>query len=303
MIVSGKSQIAPPGFESYFGRIVVIKIGGELMADPKVARELANDIVLLKSLDINPVVIHGGGPQIDALLDKLGIASEFHNGLRLSDQRTVEVAEMVLSGTINKRLVGWISEAGGRAIGISGKDGGFVTADKMDSPSQVEESSRNFISPSFIGKPVKVDVTIINGLIDCGMIPIVSPICMGYDGQTYNVNADTIAGAVAAALGAAQLLLLTNVCGVMDADGLQFDKLDPFQIQDLKKKGIIYGGMIPKLDACINAVSSGCSAAVVLDGNVLRTILTALTSVGSVGTIIKADYMENSFSTQLVSCD
>src|SRR5690606_29687516 len=220
-----------------------------------------------KAVGINPVVVHGGGPQIGAMLKKLGVESRFVDGLRVTDKATAEVAEMVLSGAINKELVGWIAQAGGKAIGISGKDGGLVTASKVertakDPNSQIEEA----IDLGFVGEPALVDTTILDTVSKAGMIPIVAPIGAGRDGHTYNINADTMAGAIAAALGAARLFLLTDVTGVLDKNGNLLTDLTPADIARLRDDGTISGGMIPKLETCVKAVEAGCEAAVVLDG-------------------------------------
>ena len=211
---------ALPYFQRYAGRTFVVKYGGHAMGDPKAARDFAEDIVLLKAVGIDPVVVHGGGPQIGAMLKKLGLESRFVDGLRVTDKATAEVAEMVLSGAINKELVGWIAQAGGKAIGISGKDGGLVTASKVsrtakDPDSQIEQ----VVDLGFVGEPEAVDTTVIDTVCRAGMIPIIAPIAADGQGQTYNINADTMAGAIAAALGAARLFLLTDVPGVLDKHG------------------------------------------------------------------------------------
>ena len=210
---------ALPYFQRYAGRSFVVKYGGHAMGDPEMARAFAGDIVLLKTVGINPVVVHGGGPQIGAMLKKLGVESTFVDGLRVTDKATADVAEMVLSGAINKELVGWIARAGGKAIGISGKDGNMVTATKVtrtvtDPDSLIEQA----VDLGFVGEPSAIDTTILETATNAGMIPVVAPIGSGADGETYNINADTMAGALAAALGAARLFLLTDVAGVLDAE-------------------------------------------------------------------------------------
>ncbi len=280
---------ALPYFQRYAGRTFVVKYGGHAMGDPKAAREFAEDIVLLRAVGINPVVVHGGGPQIGAMLKKLGVESEFIDGLRVTDKATAEIAEMVLSGAINKELVGWIAAAGGKAIGISGKDGGLVTATKVKRFSRDPESNiERIIDLGFVGKPSKVDTAVIDTAVAAGMIPIIAPIGAGTDGHTYNINADTMAGAIAAALGAARLFLLTDVAGVLDKEGSLLTDLSPAQIGDLREDGTISGGMIPKLETCVQAVEAGCDAAVVLDGRVPHAMLLEFFTSRGAGTLIKA---------------
>jgi acetylglutamate kinase len=280
---------ALPYFQRYAGRTFVVKYGGHAMGDPEAARDFAEDIVLLKAVGINPVVVHGGGPQIGAMLKKLGVESEFVDGLRVTDKATAEIAEMVLSGGINKELVGWIAAAGGKAIGISGKDGGLVTATKLtrttrDPGSEIER----VIDLGFVGEPATVDTTILKTASEAGMIPVVAPIGAGEDGHTYNINADTMAGAVAAALGAARLFLLTDVPGVLDKDGRLLTDLTPADIAALRADGTISGGMIPKLETCVKAVEAGCEAAVVLDGRVPHAMLLEFFTQRGAGTLVRA---------------
>lgn len=279
---------ALPYFQRYAGRTFVVKYGGHAMGDPKAAREFAEDIVLLKAVGINPVVVHGGGPQIGAMLKKLGVESEFVDGLRVTDKATAEIAEMVLSGAINKELVGWIANAGGKAIGISGKDGGLVTATKVNRTTRDPESNiERIIDLGFVGEPSKVDTTILDTAVAAGMIPIIAPIGAGEDGHTYNINADTMAGAIAAALGAARLFLLTDVPGVLDKDKQLLTDLTPADIAALRENGTITGGMIPKLETCVHAVEAGCDAAVVLDGRVPHAMLLEFFTSSGAGTLIR----------------
>jgi acetylglutamate kinase len=280
---------ALPYFQRYAGRTFVVKYGGHAMGDPEAARDFAEDIVLLKAVGINPVVVHGGGPQIGAMLKKLGVESTFVDGLRVTDKATAEVAEMVLSGAINKELVGWIAKAGGKALGISGKDGGLVTATKVkrtikDPDSNIEQA----IDLGFVGEPSRVDTTILETASKSGMIPVVAPIGAGEDGETYNINADTMAGAIAAALGAARLFLLTDVAGVLGKDGALLTDLTPADIERLKADGTISGGMIPKLETCTHAVEAGCEAAVVLDGRVPHAMLLEFFTSRGAGTLVRA---------------
>ena len=280
---------ALPYFQRYAGRTFVVKYGGHAMGNPQAAREFAEDIVLLKAVGINPVVVHGGGPQIGAMLERLGVESTFVDGLRVTDKATAEVAEMVLSGAINKELVGWIARAGGKAMGISGKDGSLVTATKVQRTTRDPESNiEQALDLGFVGEPTHVDTTILDTAVSAGMIPVVAPIGAGEDGHTYNINADTMAGAIAAALGAARLFLLTDVTGVLDKQGTLLTDLDPARIAALKADGTISGGMIPKLDTCVHAVEAGCEAAVVLDGRVPHAMLLEFFTARGAGTLISA---------------
>ena len=278
---------ALPYFQRYAGRTFVVKYGGHAMGDPGAARDFAEDVVLLKAVGINPVVVHGGGPQIGAMLKKLGVESHFVDGLRVTDKATAEIAEMVLSGAINKELVGWIAQAGGKAIGISGKDGGLVTARKVtrtvkDPDSQIEQA----VDLGFVGEPEVIDTTILDTASAAGMIPVVAPIGAGAGGETYNINADTMAGAIASALGAARLFLLTDVPGVIDRDGTLLSDLSPADVAKLRDEGVITGGMIPKLETCVAAVEAGCEAAVVLDGRVSHAMLLEFFTSRGAGTLV-----------------
>jgi acetylglutamate kinase len=280
---------ALPYMQRYAGQIFVVKYGGHAMGDPEAARDFAEDIVLLKAVGINPVVVHGGGPQIGAMLKKLGVESSFVDGLRVTDAETAKVAEMVLSGAINKELVGWIGEAGGRAIGISGKDGGFVRAEKVSRTTRDPDSNiERAVDLGFVGEPKHVDRTVIDTISGAGMIPVVAPIGVGADGHTYNINADTMAGAVASALGATRLFLLTDVAGVLNKDGDLLTDLDPAQIDALRADGTVTGGMIPKLETCVNAVRGGVGAAVILDGRVPHAMLVEIFTAKGAGTLVHA---------------
>jgi acetylglutamate kinase len=280
---------ALPYLQRYAGRTFVVKYGGHAMGDAQAARDFAEDIVLLKAVGINPVVVHGGGPQIGAMLKKLGVESTFVDGLRVTDKATAEVAEMVLSGAINKQLVGWIAQAGGKALGVSGKDGGMVTATKVERTVKDPESNiEQAIDLGFVGEPAEVDTTLIDTAVAAGMIPVIAPIGVGADGHTYNINADTMAGAVAAALGAARLFLLTDVAGVLDKQGQLLTDLTPAAIAALRADGTISGGMIPKLETCVHAVEAGCEAAVVLDGRVPHAMLLEFFTATGAGTLIRA---------------
>ena len=279
---------ALPYFQRYAGCTFVVKYGGHAMGDPDAAQDFAQDIVLLKAVGINPVVVHGGGPQIGAMLKKMGVESTFVDGLRVTDEETAKVAEMVLSGAINKEIVGWLAASGGKAIGISGKDGGLVTASKVSRTAKDPDSNiEKVIDLGFVGEPETIDTTILETASKAGMIPVVAPIAAGKDGHTYNINADTMAGAIAAALGAARLFLLTDVTGVLDKDGKLMTDLTPADIAKLREDGTISGGMIPKLETCVKAVEAGCEAAVVLDGRVGHAMLLEFFTSRGAGTLIR----------------
>jgi len=280
---------ALPYMQRYAGQTFVIKYGGHAMGDPEAQRDFAEDVVLLKAVGINPVVVHGGGPQIGAMLKRLGVESEFIGGLRVTDAATAEVAEMVLAGKINKEIVGWIAALGGRAVGISGKDANLVIAEKVTRTEPDRNSGiERHVDLGFVGEPVKVDPSILKNLARDGFIPIVAPVALGADGETYNINADTMAGAIAGALGATRFFLLTDVAGVLNKAGdLQTD-LDRAAIEALKDDGTISGGMIPKVDTCVAAVEAGVEAAVILDGRVPHGMVLEIFTRGGAGTLVRA---------------
>ena len=279
---------ALPYLQHYAGQTFVVKYGGHAMGDPELARDFAEDVVLLKAIGINPVVVHGGGPQIGSMLKRLGVESRFVDGLRVTDAQTAQIAEMVLAGSINKEIVGWIGRAGGRAVGISGKDAGLVQAEKVgrNQPDPLQGIERN-VDLGFVGEPVAVDRRIIDSLSRDGIIPVIAPIGIGADGHTYNINADTMAGAIAAALGAARFFLLTDVAGVLDKQGQLVTDLDPAAVKALRQDGTISGGMIPKLETCVAAVEAGVDAAVVLDGRVPHAMLLEIFTKRGAGTLIR----------------
>ena len=279
---------ALPYMQRYAGATFVVKYGGHAMGDPEAARDFAEDVVLMKAVGINPVVVHGGGPQIGAMLKRLGVESRFVDGLRVTDAETARIAEMVLAGSINKEIVAWIGQAGGRAVGISGKDGGFVRAEKVNrsTPDRLQGIERH-VDLGFVGEPKGVDRRIIDTLSAAGIIPVVAPIAIGDDGHTYNINADTMAGAIAAALGASRLFMLTDVVGVLDKSGELLTDLDPAAIAALRADGTISGGMIPKLETCVSAVEAGVDAAVILDGRVPHAMLLEIFTRRGAGTLIR----------------
>ena len=268
---------ALPYLQRYAGATFVVKYGGHAMGDPDAARNFAEDVVLLKAVGINPVVVHGGGPQIGAALKAQGVESRFVDGLRVTDAATMKVAEMVLSGSINKEIVSWIAAAGGRAVGISGKDGRLVTTTKVDRGHDL----------GFVGEPDDVDTRLLDTISKAGMIPVVAPIGVGADGMTYNVNADTMAGALAIATGAERLFLLTDVPGVLDKQKRLMSDLTPASIAVLQGDGTISGGMIPKLQTCIDAVEGGVDAAVILDGSIPHAMLIEIFTRQGAGTLVR----------------
>jgi acetylglutamate kinase len=252
-------------------------------------RDFAEDIVLMKQTGINPIVVHGGGPQIGAMLKKLDIPSRFVDGLRVTDAQTMEVVEMVLSGTINKQIVSDINAAGGRAVGISGKDGNLIVANKyIRTKIDPDTKEKTQIDLGFVGEPERVDPEILASIFASDLIPILAPIGAGPQGGTYNINADTVAGAVAAAMAAERLMILTDVEGVLDKDGNLIQRLTVSQARELIADGTISGGMIPKVETAIDAVEHGVHAAVILDGRVPHALLLELFTAHGAGTLIRA---------------
>jgi acetylglutamate kinase len=278
---------ALPYMQRYDEETIVIKYGGHAMGDEQLAREFARDIVLLEQTAINPIVVHGGGPQIEAMLRKLGVQSQYAGGLRVTDEKTLEVVEMVLAGSINKQIVGYINEAGGKAIGLCGKDGNMVVARKLtrtivDPGSHIEK----VIDLGFVGEPDKVDVTVLNQILGRELIPVLAPVAAAADGGTFNVNADTFAGAVAGALKAKRLLLLTDVSGVLDKSKQLIKQLSADDARRLIADGTISGGMIPKVETCIDALERGVEGVVILNGKVPHAVLLELFTELGAGTLI-----------------
>ena len=263
---------------------IVVKYGGHAMGNEGTQRQFAQDIVLLEQSGVNPIVVHGGGPQIGAMLAKLGVKSQFSNGLRVTDKATMEIVEMVLAGSINKQMVGAINAMGGRAVGLCGKDGNMVRAKKLARPSGEEEEGD--VDLGFVGDPDQVDTTVLDQILGRELIPVLAPIAQGADGETYNVNADTFAGAIAGALGAKRLLLLTDVPGVLDKDKKLIKELKVDDIRALIADGTITGGMIPKVETCIYAVERGVEGVVILDGKIPHAVLIELFTDGGAGTLI-----------------
>jgi len=278
---------ALPFMRRYAGQTVVIKYGGHAMGDPELARKFCADIVQLKLSGIHPVIVHGGGPQIGRMLERLGIASRFEDGLRVTCAQTVEVAEMVLSGSINKQVVACIQEMGGKAVGISGKDGNLCLARKLkrkktDPVSGIER----VIDLGFVGEPVRIDTDILDTLIASHAIPVIAPIGVSPEGETLNINADTFAGAIAKAVQAKRLLLLTDVEGVLDPDGNLIPELTPQDVDRLIEEGVITGGMIPKVRSSVEVIKGGVEGVVILDGRVPHAVLLELFTPHGVGTRI-----------------
>ena len=289
-IRAGLIASALPFMQRYNGQTVVVKYGGSAMDDIDVARSLACDIALLNQAGANPVVVHGGGPQINTMLDQLGIESRFAGGLRVTDERTVKVVEMVLAGSVNKEIVSVINAEGERAVGICGKDAGTVIAEPLGQVST--DRSRNNGGPvdlGYVGRPVHVDRKLFDVLAAARIIPVVSPVANGTDGKTYNINADTFAGAVAGALDARRLLFLTDVPGVLDRDGRVIDQLTVSQARSMIADGSISKGMIPKVETCIDAISTGVDGVVILDGKAAHSVVLELFTDTGVGTLITPD--------------
>jgi len=278
---------ALPFILRYDDKTVVIKYGGHAMGDASGGRNFARDIVLIKQVGVNPVVVHGGGPQIGAMLERLKIGTTFVDGLRVTDAATVEVVEMVLAGSINKQLVTGINHAGGRAVGLSGKDGNLVIARKLTRTKRDPDSNiEKVLDLGFVGEPEAVNPQVLETIMRSDLIPVVAPIGLGRDGSTYNINADTVAGAVAGAMKAMRLLLLTDVAGVLDGNGTLVPRLSIAEAKDLIAKGIITGGMIPKIETCIDAVERGVEGVVILDGRVPHAVLIELFTEHGAGTLI-----------------
>ncbi|HOV04540.1 MAG TPA: acetylglutamate kinase [Kaistiaceae bacterium] len=279
---------ALPYMQRYDSQTVVVKYGGHAMVDEETAHAFARDIALLKQSGVNPIVVHGGGPQIGSMLKRLGIESEFRGGLRVTDKPTVEIVEMVLAGLINKQIVASINHAGGRAIGLCGKDGNMVRAKKATRTMKDPDSNiEKVIDLGFVGEPDTVNRKVLDILAHSDLVPVIAPVAFGDDGETYNVNADTFAGAIAGALGARRLLFLTDVAGVLDRDGKLIRELTVSEAKALIADGTIHGGMIPKVETCIQSLRQGVEGVVILDGRVPHAVLLELYTDHGVGTLIK----------------
>jgi acetylglutamate kinase len=278
---------ALPYMRRFAGKTVVVKYGGHAMGDETMASQFARDIVLLKQVGINPIVVHGGGPQIGQMLERLNIKSTFVDGLRVTDSKTVEVVEMVLAGSINKSIVAAINKVGGCAVGLCGKDGGLITARKVTRTKRDPDSNiERVLDLGFVGEPDRINPAILETLAKSDIIPVVAPVGIGADGETYNINADTVAGAIAGAVRAARMLMMTDVTGVLDKQKALISRLSVAQVKTLIEDGTISGGMIPKVETCLYAVDRGVEASVIIDGRVPHAILLELFTERGVGTMI-----------------
>ncbi len=279
---------ALPYMRRFAGETFVIKYGGHAMGDDEIAKQFARDIVLLKHIGIHPVVVHGGGPQIGKMLERLKIQSEFIDGLRVTDKAAVEIVEMVLSGTINKQITSWINDAGGKAIGLSGKDGHMIEARKLRRTKKDPDSNiESVLDLGFVGEPTVIHPKILNQLTDTGFIPVIAPIGIGADGETYNINADTVAGAVAGALNASKLVVLTDVPGILNKEKQLISQLTVAEARGLIEDGTISGGMIPKVETCMYALERDTQAAHILDGRIPHVLLIETFTEHGAGTMMK----------------
>jgi acetylglutamate kinase len=278
---------ALPFLQRYDDQIIVVKFGGHAMVDEKLAQQFARDMVMLKVCGLNPIVVHGGGPQINKMLDKLQVKAEFREGLRVTDDETMAIVEMVLAGSINKSIVASIQQAGGRAVGVSGKDGNLLIAERYTKQKK-DPATGKMITIDFgqVGEPARVNSEILTMIMKADAIPVVAPIGVGWDGDTYNVNADTAAGAIATATGAKRLLLLTDVAGVLDKNKQLISELKISDVPALIEEGTITGGMIPKIESAVAVVESGVEGVIILDGRVPHSVLLELLTPHGVGTRI-----------------
>lgn len=275
---------ALPYLQRYDGATIVIKLGGHAMGDAEALRNFARDVVLMKQCNIQPVVVHGGGPMINAMLQRLAIPSRFVAGKRVTDTATIEVVEMVLSGSVNKQIVQALNLEGGKAVGLSGKDANLMVCEKLAGTDAEGET----LDLGLVGRPVMVDPAVLRAFFASDLIPVVAPLGVGRAGESYNVNADTAAGAIAGALQADRLLLLTDVAGVKDAEGDVITDLTAAQVRDLTAAGTIAGGMIPKTETALDAIASGVRAAVILDGRAPHAVLLELFTEHGAGSLIRA---------------
>jgi len=278
---------AMPYIQRFVGKTLVIKYGGNAMTDDKLKQSFARDIVMLKLIGLNPIVVHGGGPQIGNLLEQLKIESHFVNGMRVTDSKTMNVVEMVLGGAVNKEIVGLINSAGGKAIGLTGKDGDLLRARKLKVMHKTPEmSAPEIIDIGHVGEVERVNVKVLEMLVNSDFIPVVAPIGVGEDGSSYNINADLVAGKIAEVMQAEKLILLTNIAGLMDKDGKVLTGLSPKQVDDLIADGTIYGGMLPKIDCALSAVKAGVTSAHIIDGRVEHSCMLEIFTDEGVGTLI-----------------
>jgi len=281
---------ALPYMRLYAGETLVVKYGGNAMGDPALAELFARDIALLRQVGANPIVVHGGGPQIGSMLEKLSIKSEFIDGLRVTDQATIEVVEMVLAGSINKHIVSQINAAGGFAVGLSGKDGNLILADRLRRTVKDKDSNiERILDLGLVGEPRVITPHVLDFFQESDITPVIAPIGVGPNGETLNINADTAAGAIAGAMGAKRLLMLTDIKGVLDENGQLIAKMTATEARALIKKGVIKGGMIPKVETCLDAIDDGVEAAVIIDGRIPHAVLLELFTQHGAGTLIQTD--------------
>ncbi|MEP3247678.1 MAG: acetylglutamate kinase [Sneathiella sp.] len=281
---------ALPYMHQFAGQTFVIKYGGHAMGDQALAEDFARDVALLKQVGINPIIVHGGGPQIGAMLERLKIQSSFIDGLRVTDQATVEIAEMVLCGSLNKNIVQAINKAGGLAIGLSGKDGNLIEVQKLTRTKRDPDSNiERILDLGFVGEPSRINPEILESFEDIDVIPVIAPIGVGPNGQTFNINADTAAGHIAAAIGATKLIMLTDVEGVLDKDKKLINRLSPKDVKKLEEEGTVAGGMIPKLETCLFSLKRGVDAAHILDGRIPHVLLLETFTEHGIGTMIEAE--------------
>ncbi|MCC5796419.1 MAG: acetylglutamate kinase [Methylophaga sp.] len=281
---------ALPYIQRFSGKTLVIKYGGNAMTDESLKNSFARDVVLLKAVGINPVIVHGGGPQIGQLLQRIGKQSEFINGMRVTDQETMDVVEMVLGGQVNKSIVNLINNHGGRAVGLTGKDGSLIFAEKLQVTADNNDPSlqtSEMIDLGHVGKVSSIDTSVIDMLIHSDFIPVIAPIGVGKNGQSYNINADLVAGKIAEVLQAEKLILLTNTPGLLDSDGQLLTGLNAKQVSQLIEQGVIYGGMLPKIGCALDAVAAGVTTAHIIDGRVQHAVLLEMFTDEGVGTLIR----------------
>lgn len=281
---------ALPYIQRFSGKTLVIKYGGNAMVDEDLKNSFARDVVLMKAVGINPVIVHGGGPQIGDLLERVGKQSEFINGMRVTDSETMDIVEMVLGGQVNKSIVNLINSHGGRAVGLTGKDGSLIYAEKLHVSRNSADPAVNtseLIDLGHVGKVSSIDTSVIDMLIHSDFIPVIAPIGVGKDGESYNINADLVAGKIAEVLQAEKLILLTNTAGLLDADGKLLTGLNAKQVNDLIDDGVIYGGMLPKIGCALDAVQAGVTTAHIIDGRVQHAVLLEMFTDEGVGTLIR----------------
>lgn len=280
---------ALPYLQRLDNKTVVIKYGGNAMIDEELKSSFAQDIVLLKQIGVNPVIVHGGGPQIAQLLEKIGKESRFIEGMRVTDSETMDIVEMVLGGLVNKQIVSLINQHNGHAVGLTGKDGCLINARPLNiKPKDIPESQAALYDLGHVGEVVSIDPSVVNMLDQSGFIPVVAPIGVGENGESFNINADIAAGKLAAELGAEKLLLLTNTPGVLDDDGKLLTGLDADKTKQLIRKGVIHGGMLPKINCALNAVKDGVKTSHIIDGRVKHSVILELLTDAGVGTLIKS---------------